>query len=169
MLFYIDGNFIEVFRENCYKGILTFCGPSRKSLLELKSSTMGEPVRLMGQQHKWALHVSENQVPNFLSFKLSREVEVVDRITGPALAFAYDFVLHSAIDEEGLTYGDYGYCWPEEIESTHRSLFERDDPASDEVFFVPIWTLPDELTGAGHSAKLIKPGSGEEFEGETNE
>jgi hypothetical protein len=64
------------------------------------------------------------------------------------LAFAYDFVLQSAIDEEGPTYGDYGYCWPEEIESTHRSLFDCDDPASDEVFFVPIWTLPDELTGA---------------------
>lgn len=169
MLFFIDGHFIELVKESCYKGVLTFCGPNRKSLLDLKSSTMGEPVRLMGQQHKWALHVPENQAPNFLSFKLSREVEVIDRITGPALAFAYDFVLQSAIDEEGPTYGDYGYCWPEEIEATNKSLFDCDDPAADEVFFVPIWTLPDELTGAGRSAKLFETEIKEDIEGESNE
>jgi hypothetical protein len=154
MLFFIDGNFVEVLRENCYKGILTICGPSKKALINLKSSTMGEPVRILNQQHKWALHVPENQAPNFLSFTMSREVEKVDRITGPALAFAYDFVLQSSIDDEGPTYGDYGYCWPEDIEATHRSLFECDDPASDEVFFVPIWTLPDELTGAPRESLL---------------
>lgn len=158
MLFFIDGNFIEVLRETCYKGVLTICGPSRKALLDLKSSTMGEPVRLMGQRQKWALHVPENQAPNFLGFAMAREVEQVDRITGPALAFAYDFVLQSAMDEEGPTHGDYGYCWPEEVEATHKSLFEREDPASDEVFFVPIWTLPDELTGA--------PRAKSKFEGE---
>lgn len=148
MLFFIDGNFIEVLRENCYKGVLTICGPSRKALLDLKSSTMGEPVRLIGQQQKWALHVPENHAPNFLGSAMAREVEKVDRITGPALAFAYDFVLQSAIDEVGPTYGDYGYCWPEEIESTERGLFEHEDPAADGVYFVPIWTTPDELTGA---------------------
>lgn len=39
---------------------------------------------------------------------------------------------------------------PEEVEETHRRLFECDDPAVDEVFFVPIWSLPNELTGAPH-------------------
>lgn len=148
MLFFIDGNFIEVFKESCYKGVLTFCGPSVKALLNLKGSTMAEPVRLQGNGHKWALHIPENQTPDFINHSMARQVEVVDRITGPALAFAYDFVLESALVEDGPIYGDYGYCWPEDVEDTKKSLFEREDPASDEIYFVPLWTLPDELTGA---------------------
>lgn len=169
MLFFIDGNFVEVFRETCYKGVLTFCGPSRKALLTLKASTLGEPVRLTGQAHKWALHIPEDQAPEFVSPHKYNGVEKVDRITGPALAYAYDYVLESSLESEGSVFGDYGYCWPEELEETERRLFEREDPASGEVFFVPIWTLPDELTGAGRSAKLFKPRLGEEIEGETNE
>lgn len=163
MLFYIDGQFIEVIRENCYKGILTICGPSKKALANLKCSTMGEPVRIINQQHKWALHVPENQAPNFLSFAIARQVELVDRITGPALAFAYDYVLESSLGGEGNVYGDYGYCWPEEVEQTERGLFERDDPAADGVFFVPIWSLPDELTGAPRQSllEIDDDGSGE--------
>jgi hypothetical protein len=77
---------------------------------------MGEPARLAGQSHKWAIHVPENQVPNFLDFAMMREVEEIERITGPALAFAYDFVLESSFESEGTVFGDYGYCWPEEVE-----------------------------------------------------
>jgi len=148
MLFFIDGDFIEVVRETCYKGILTFCSTSRKALLALDGSTMAEPVRLLGQNHKWALHIPENQAPNFLSKLKPSSIESVDRVTGPPLAFAYDFVVESSLHTDGPAYGDYGYCWPEEIESTERWLFEREDPASDGVCFVPIWTTPDELTGA---------------------
>lgn len=146
MLFFIDGNFIEVVKESCYKGILTFCSTSRKALLALDGSTMAEPVRLLGQAHKWALHVPENQAPNFLSGHSG--IETVDRIAGPAIAFAYEFVVESSLHGDGPAYGDYGYCWPEDIESTERWLFEREDPAADGVYFVPIWKTPDELTGA---------------------
>lgn len=148
MLFFIDGNFIEVVKETCYKGILTFCSPSRKALLALDGSTMAETVRLLGQAHKWALHIPENQAPDFLSGVKSASLETVDRITGPAIAFAYDFVFETSLHTEGPAHGDFGYCWPEEIESTERWLFEREDPANDGVYFVPIWTTPDELTGA---------------------
>lgn len=148
MLFFIDGHFIEVVREECYKGILTFCGPSKKALLALGGSTMGEPVKLHGQSHKWALHIPENQAPDFVFKHKLAAIEKVNRITAPALAFAYDFVLESSLNNEGHVFGDYGYCWPEETEDTKRWLFEREDPAADGVYFVPIWTLPDELTGA---------------------
>lgn len=155
MLFFIDGNFIEIMEETCYKGILTFCGPSRKALLGLKSSTMGEPVRLFGQAHRWALHVPIDQAPQLgFQYKL-KDIEEADRITGPALAYAFDYVLESALESEGTVFGDYGYCWPEELAETERRLFERDDPASGEVYFVPIWTLPDELTGAPRAKNEI--------------
>jgi hypothetical protein len=148
MLFFIDGNFIEVVQENCYKGVFTFCSPSRKALLALGGSTMAEPVRLLGQGHKWALHIPENQTPKLISGVKTSSIESVDRITGPATAFAFDFVVESSLHTDCPAYGDYGYCWPEEIEATERWLYEREDPAADGVYFVPIWTTPDELTGA---------------------
>lgn len=148
MLFLIEGQFVEIVKESCYKGVLTLCSLSRKTLLNLDTSTMAEPVRLISQNHRWALHVPINQPPNFLSSIKDSEIETVDRLTGPALAFAYDYVLESSLQGDGPARGDYGYCWPEEIESTERWLFDREDPAADGVYFVPLWTLPDELTGA---------------------
>lgn len=148
MLFFFEDNFIEVVRESCYKGILTICCSSRKMINSWIGSTMGAPVRLHGQAHKWALHIPENQAPDFLSPCRFSGIEIVDRLTGPALAFAYDFVVGSSSDDDSPTYGDYGFCWPEQVESTERGLFEIEDPIGGDVFFVPIWTTPDELTGA---------------------
>lgn len=148
MIFFIDENFIEVVRETCYEGILTFCGPSREALLALKVSTIGEPVRLLGQPHNWALHIPEDQARDFVPPQAFSDLERMDRITGAALAYGYDFVLESSVESDGPTSGDYGYCWPDEVEVTKRGLFECEDPASDGVYFVPIWTLPNELTGA---------------------
>lgn len=148
MLFFIDGNFLEIIRETCYEGVLTFCSPSRVALLKFNASTMGEPVRLAGQNHKWAIHVPEDQTREFVPIAKLGAVESSDRITGPALAFAYDFVLESSLESEGNAVGDYGYCWPEEIDSVERGLYEREDPAAQGVTFVPLWILPLELTKA---------------------
>lgn len=148
MLFFIDGNFIEVIRETCYKGVLTLCSPSRVALLKFNASTMGEPVRLAGQNHKWAIHVPEDQAREFVPIAKLGSLESSERITGPALAFAYDFVLESSLESEGNAVGDYGYCWPEEIDSVERGLYEREDPAAQGVTFVPLWILPLELTKA---------------------
>ena len=159
MLFFIDGQFIEVVKEDCYQGILTFCGPSKKALISLGGSTMGEPVKLHGHAQKWALHIPENQAPDFVFKHKFTAIETVSRITAPALAFAYDYVLESSLEGEGSVYGDYGYCWPEEIEDTRRWLFERDDPAADGVYFVPIWTMPDELTGEPREKNVFEDDS----------
>jgi hypothetical protein len=107
---------------------------------------MAEPLRMLGQAHRWALHIPQNQGSDFLSGVKSASIEAVDRITGPAIAFAYDFVFETSLHTEGPAYGDFENCWPEEIESTERVLFQREDPAADGVYFVPIWTTPDELT-----------------------
>lgn len=148
MLFFFEDNFIEVVKESCYKGILTVCCSSRKMINSWIGSTMGAPVRLHGQAHKWALHLPENQAPAFLASYTFSGIETVDRLTGPALAFAYDFVVGSSPEEDRPAYSDYGFCWPEQLESTERWLFEGEDPIEGEVFFVPIWTTPDELTRA---------------------
>ena len=151
MLFFYEGEFVEVIRENAYKSVLTICSNNAELLAAMtsKSGTMAEPVELHNQNHKWALHVPDDRSIDILEGISWRDIEKVDRITGEPLAYAYDYILESEANKtEGTRFVDYGYCWPEEIERTRASLFECDDPADGDVIFVPIWTTPNELTGA---------------------
>ena len=110
---------------------------------------MAEPVELVNQNHQWALHLPDNASLEILKGVRGSEIEKIDRITGEPVAYAYDYILESEANKtEGTRFGDYGYCWPEEIESTREGLYSREDPVDGEVIFVPIWTLPAELTGA---------------------
>jgi hypothetical protein len=88
------------------------------------------------------------------------DFEEIDRLTGPAKAYVFDYVLQSALDRGGDVFGEYGFCWPEDVERTERSLYEREEPAADGVTFVPIWFLPDELTGAPRKNRSL--GSGDD-------
>jgi len=148
LLFHINGAFIELVRESCYQEVLTFCASSRKSLAQFEGLSLAEPVRLHGQNHKWAIHIAESQLPS--SFKPTENLEIhrVDRLTGPPLAYVYDYILESSLESEGSLSGEYGFCWPGDVESTEESLYNREDPAAYGVTFLPIWTLPEELTGA---------------------
>mgnify|MGYP007092086209 CR=1 FL=1 len=148
MLFHVDESFIELVRESCYEGVVTVCGPSRKSLSSFTGLSLAEPVRLHGQNHKWAIHVAEMQIPSSFRSTGQQAFEQVDRLTGPALAYVYDYILESSLEGDGPYSGEYGFCWPEDIQKTEASLYNREDPAADGVSFLPIWTLPDELTGA---------------------
>lgn len=151
MLFLYEGEFVEVIRESSYESVLTLCSNNAYLLgaITSQTGTMAETVELHNQNHMWALHVPGDRSLELLKGISWREIEVVDRITGEPVAYAYDYILESEANKtEGTSWGDYGYCWPEEIESTKARLFEREDPAAGEVIFVPIWTTPDELTGA---------------------
>ena len=148
MLFHINGAFIELVRETCYREVLTVCGASKKSLAPFAGLSLAEPVRLHGQNHKWAIHIAESQLPSSFKTHVHQEIEQVDRLTGPALAYVYDYILESSLEREDSISGEYGFCWPENVESTEEALYNREDPAAYGVTFLPIWTLPDELTGA---------------------
>jgi hypothetical protein len=151
MLFLLENEFVEILRETCYKEVLTICSDNLELVQRLANTggTMAEPVELHNASHKWAIHVPEDRMNSLISFTQQREVEKVDRLTAPALAFAYDYLpLSESEKDDGKRYGEYGYCWPEEIEATRDSLMNREDPADSEVIFVPIWTLPADLTGA---------------------
>ena len=151
MLFFYEGEFVEVFRESTYESVLTLCSNNAELLVAITSGTgtMAEPVELQNQNHKWALHVPDDRLVQLLKGIDTRAIEKVDRITGAPLAYAYDFILESEMNkEDGPRFGDYGYCWPEDIERTRAGLYECEDPADGEVIFVPIWTTPSELTGA---------------------
>jgi hypothetical protein len=158
MLFHVDGSFIELVRESCYEGVVTVCGPSRKSLSPFTGLSLAEPVRLHGQSHKWAIHVAECQIPSSFRSTGQQSFEQVDRLTGPALAYVYDYILESSLEGAGPYSGEYGFCWPEDMQKTKASLYNREDPAADGVSFLPIWTLPVELTGAPRRDRFLDAG-----------
>lgn len=158
MLFFYEGEFVEVFREIAYESVLTICSNNVELLAAItsRSGTMAEPVELQNQNHKWALHVPDDRSIEILEGISWRDIEKTDRITGEPVAFAYDFILESEANKtEGTRFGDYGYCWPEEIEETRERLYSREDPAEGEIIFVPIWTLPNELTGAPRESIIL--------------
>jgi hypothetical protein len=161
MLFFVENDFVEVFFERTYPGVLTFCSnePDLLTTLAQKTGTMGEPIELHNQNHKWALHVPADTTNDLVSLVNFKDIETIDRITPPPLAYAYDYVLTSALEEQeakgGPLFGDYGYCWPEEIEKTRDRMLNCEDPVYGELYFIPIWTLPNELTGAPREPIII--------------
>jgi hypothetical protein len=161
MLFFIENEFIDVVREIGYEDVFTFCASSPEvlSAIAQKSGTMGEPVELHNQHHNWALHIPTNASIELIEKVKWSDIETVDRLTPPPLAYAFDYVLTSTMqahEETGSTlWGDYGYCWPEEIEQTRNRLMNCEDPVDGDLCFVPIWTLPNELTGAPREPIII--------------
>jgi hypothetical protein len=145
MLFIHEDQLIDVLCEVSYEGILTVCGDDRKTLSALDPSGFSKPIRLSGYYFGWAIHLPIDCAPDWLNWKLHKDIEKVDRLTGPAKAYFYSYVKESALDENGVQWGDYGYCWPEDLERNKQWLLEGEDPALGEVYFVPLWYVPQEL------------------------
>lgn len=151
MLFLYDDQFVEAVRENCYEGVITFCSSDLGALGKIvdASGTMGEPVQLHNQPFAWAIHVPEDRTYGVVSVKFHSQIEKVDRLTGPALAYAYDYLpLSESEKDDGDRWGEYGYCWPDELGAEQAYLYGKENPPDSEVIFIPIWTLPADLTGA---------------------
>lgn len=142
MLFYVDGEFLDVFRESCYDGVMTVCASSKEVLHKLKSCTRGLPVQLVGQNHQWALHVPISQSLDFMGDIRFEDLDIVERITGPAVAYVYEFLRESTMSKPGLHLNEVGYCWPDQIPAVIQNLFQSDDPAEDGVYFVPFFVTP---------------------------
>jgi hypothetical protein len=145
MLFLVEGEFIEVLRENTYEGIYTFCAPKAEALEAVARQTIGEVIELHGQNHKFAVHVPEDRSNDLIKDSRLTEVDVVNPLTGPPVAYGFDYVRESEMQKDGALSGDYGYCWPEEIEQVKERLYTAEDPADGEVYFVPLWEIPEEL------------------------
>lgn len=145
MLFIHEDELIDVLCEVTYEGVITVCGGNRKSLAALDPSGFSKPIRLSGHHFSWAIHLPIDGAPKWLDWKLHKDIEKVDRITAPAKAFVYTYVKENAVDENGVQWGDYGYCWPEDLERNKRWLLEGEDPVIGEVYFVPLWYVPQEL------------------------
>ena len=123
MLFEIDGNFVDVVHERPYEELLTIRASSAEALVRFKDMTLGEIVQVPHHIYTHIVHVPSPVLETQLSWKDLRFVEEVDRLTPEPAAFGYEYA-HE--EEDGKVRGDYGFCWPDEIESTKINLYERE-------------------------------------------
>jgi hypothetical protein len=157
VLIFIENEFVEIVREDAYQGVYTICCGTQEVALAIggQASTLAEPLEVSGQNLPWVIHIEENVIFSLTRGLDHRLIEGVKAFTPAPKAYAYSYLVPGSLNENGVGMGDYGFCWPDELEITKRMLTECEDPVEEEIIFVPIWYLPDELTGATRNHKIL--------------
>ena len=145
MLYKIEDDYYDVVRERPYKDLLTVRASSKKQLKRFADSTLGEIVQVPHHIYTHMVHVPLPVLETTFDWKDLRHVEVLDRLTPEPVAFAYEYAEE---DEDGKVWGEYGFCWPDEIESTTDSLFSSEKNILGDPAFMPLFYIPSELVGA---------------------
>ena len=151
MLTVIDGEFVEVLREKAYPGVLSICCGSEAVAKRLgdEAGTLAEPIEVSGRDLPWVIHVEADSGSSFADIKLWRQIEEVETFTPAPKAWVVCYILASGEREDGSYWGEYDYCWPEEIDRHIEYLYaEKEILDGAQLTPVPLWILPDELTGA---------------------
>ena len=154
MLTLVDGEFVEVLREKAYPGVLSICCPTLELATKFGNDcgTLAEPIEVSGRDLPWIIHVEDNCGSSFADIKLSRHVDEIETFTPAPKAWGVSYLLESGEREDGSYWGEYDYCWPDEIARRIDYLqAEKDLLDGMELVPVPLWHLPAELTGAPRS------------------
>lgn len=144
MLFDFDGSLVDIVKERPYKGIYTVRAASGRALRKFRKSSGGEMIKVPHHLYPFLIHIGEYSLPYKIPLAIQADIEVVERLTPEPACFLYEY----AYEVEGKLHGDYGYCWPDEIEYTTDRLMYREDPIEGEPIFMPIFRIPGELIGA---------------------
>lgn len=145
MLYQIDNDYYDVVQERPYKDLLTVRASSKEQLERFANSTMSEIVQVPHHIYTHIIHIPLPVLETTFNWKDLRQVEVLDRLTPEPVAFGYEYAEE---EEDGKVRGDYGFCWPDEIEETTHSLFASDKNILGEPTFMPLFYIPNELVGA---------------------
>lgn len=154
MLTIVDGEFVEVVREKAYKGVLSICCGSLELAEKFghESGTLAEPIEVAGRDLPWIIHVEADCSSAFSGIRYWKDIEEVETFTPAPKAWGYAYVLESGQRDDGSYWGEYEYCWPEDLERSIDYLYaEKDLLDGGQVTPVPLWHLPAELTGAPRS------------------
>ncbi len=144
MLFEFEGNLVDIVKERPYKGIYTVRAASGRALRKFRKSSGGEMIKVPHHLFPFVIHIGEYSLPYKIPLAVQSDIEVVDRLTPEPACFLYEY----AYEEDGRLHGDYGYCWPDEIEETRDRLIYTEKPIEGDPIFVPIFRIPGELIGA---------------------
>jgi hypothetical protein len=145
MLFLYQNHLVDVVQEIPYPSLLTARASSAEALNQLVGSTSSEIVKVPHHLYPFIVHVNEDQLPITLSHQLSNAMEVVDRLTPEPACFIYEYCYESE-DEKNI--GDYGYCWPDEVDSTRDYLMSGEKSLMGDPVFLPLFRIPSELVNA---------------------
>jgi hypothetical protein len=152
MLTLIDGEFVEVVREKAYPGVLSICCSSEAvaERFSRESGTLAEPIEVGGRDLPWIIHVEADSCgKTFSGLRYWKDIEEVETFTPAPKAWGVAYILQSGEREDGSFWGEYDYCWPEEIGRRLDYLRAEEDLLDgSELVPVPLWHLPAELTGA---------------------
>jgi len=94
-------------------------------------------------------------------------LEKLERLTPEPACFIYEYAYLSGEDQAA---GDYGYCWPNEIDSVTYNLMTSEKELLGEPVFLPLFKIPGELVSAPIRIMdgPIETKSFEEFDDEDN-
>lgn len=145
MLFFVDGNLLDIVRENSYVDVLTVRSSSRDALKPLTRFTGAKILRVPDQFYPWILHIPKASAQLDIHYRHFGDTELVSRLTPEPQAYYFDYCYEN---DDGELIGDYGYCWPHEITETIQYLRHRENPALDVPTFVPLFYMPYELLAA---------------------
>jgi hypothetical protein len=145
MLLLHQGHLVDVVHESPYACVLTVRASTSSALKGFLAATSSEIVQVPHHIYTFIVHVHEDQFPVTLSHQLSKGIEVVDRMTPEPACFIYEYCYESD-DESNI--GDYGYCWPDEVDSTKDYLMSGDKNLIGEPVFLPLFRIPGELVNA---------------------
>lgn len=158
MLYQLGDSFVDVVHEKPYEELLTVRASSVEALERFKDMTLGEIVQVPHHIYTHIVHIPIPVLETELNWRDLRNVEEVERLTPEPAAFGYEYA-HE--DEDGKAWGEYGFCWPNEIESVKQSLLTSERNILGEPAFMPIFYIPGELVGAPLKFNLDNDEDGE--------
>jgi hypothetical protein len=144
MLFDFDGHLVDIIREEPYSEVLTVRASSGRHLRPFRRGSVADMVKVPHHLYPFVIHIGEYSLPFRISIKDQMSVENLPRITPEPACFVYDY----AYEDEGKVTGDYGYCWPSEVEKTRESLMCSEKELLGEPVFLPLFRIPGELINA---------------------
>ena len=145
LLVFIDGVYVDIVRESCYRNVLTVRASDKKSLQKVASCTSADIVQVPHPYYPFIVHIDEYVIPINFHHSHNKNIEVLDRLTPEPVCFVYEYAYE---EQDGSVTGEYGYCYPDEVQSTSDYLMSQERQPINEPVFLPLFYFPGELIGA---------------------
>ena len=148
--------------ETVYEGVLTIRASSAEALKKFDDMTLSEVLQVPHHIYTHIIHVSRDLIESEFSWRELSKAEKVDRMTPEPAAFLCEYA-HE--DQDGKAWGQYHFCWPDEIEREVNRLHADVEGLLGEPTFTPLFYIPNELVGVPTKFEFIE-GSDLDFDDE---
>lgn len=156
MLYQVDDHFVDVVQETAYKNVLTVRASSAAALKKFDDMTLSDILQVPHHIYTHIIHVSRDLIESEFSWRELMALEKVDRMTPEPAAFLCEYA-HE--DQDGKAWGEYHFCWPDEIESEINRLNADVEGLLGEPTFTPLFYFPNELLGITPKFEFIEDGN----------